>query len=491
MHLRGARIVYRAVRGKLTCLLLVVGLSVACIQANPSQITRADLAVRLIEMESCWEQHRASYEARLRATRPLTDALSAFFLGQFGVLARNLTLTCAVLRSADPPPPEVLYAGSIGVRLPRVIDLDKGGPAPEIRVFHFYRAEKPDRPLQLRWRVIPLGARTWISEGMLDQLEEGATAVLLRQAAEGDYEVQFEIRLGEETLRQWKHPLSAIVGLTRRLDALDQAMRSQGTLDPIERATVAQAVEALRTAQNGGNLETSYPVLRLLESAERMASRWREGKPGWEPVPGDYWMAAPYRGRRVVFRLFVPRRSVSDRPIPLVIALHGAGGNEHLFFEGYGLGIILKEAEKRGWAVVAPRAEMGLIHIGGALEAAGKLLPVDAERIYLVGHSMGGAHSFAAISEFPDRFRAAAILAGAGQPTRPPTDLSLFLGVGEQEIAMLKANVESAYRRLREMGVTEVEYKKYDACDHLMIVREALPDAFPFFERARARRPRS
>jgi pimeloyl-ACP methyl ester carboxylesterase len=125
--------------------------------------------------------------------------------------------------------------------------------------------------------------------------------------------------------------------------------------------------------------------------------------------------------------------------------LHGAGGNEHLFFEGYGLGIVLKEAEKRGWAVIAPRAEMGLAHIGGALEAAQNLLPIDPARVYLMGHSMGGAHSFAAIAQFPDRFRAVAIFAGAGQPAQVPADLPILMTVGEQEISMLKTNIENAY----------------------------------------------
>jgi predicted peptidase len=198
-------------------------------------------------------------------------------------------------------------------------------------------------------------------------------------------------------------------------------------------------------------------------------------------------MATLYRDRKITFRLFVPKQFQADQPIPLVIALHGAGGNEHLFFEGYGLGIALKEAEKRGWAVIAPRAEMNLAHVSGALEAAQRLLPIDPQRIYLMGHSMGGAHSFAAIAQFPDRFRAVAIFAGAGQPTQVPPDLSILMAVGEQELALLKSNVESAYRRLQRLNVKTLEYKKYDGCEHLMIVREAMPDAFAFFDRAPAR----
>jgi hypothetical protein len=68
-----------------------------------------------------------------------------------------------------------------------------------------------------------------------------------------------------------------------------------------------------------------------------------------------------------------------------------------------------------------------------------------------------------------------------------PADLPILMTVGEQELSMLKTTIENAYRRLQELNLKVLEYKKYDGCDHLMIVREAMPDAFAFFDRAPAR----
>jgi pimeloyl-ACP methyl ester carboxylesterase len=470
--------------------LSVLGLLCWVAAWSQSPISRADLAVRLIETEMCWEAHRESAEARLRATRPLSEGVTAFFSGRFDALARNLTLACVALRADAPPTPEMLYAGSLGVRLPRVVDkdaLERGEVALRCQLFAFYDADKPSAPLQLRWQASRLGETRPISEGTLDAPEPGAAATLLTRAPEGDYEVRFELRHGEQVLRQWRQTFSVIAQLDARVEALARAAESHDDAAPVERMTVLNAREVLRNAQKGDSPETFYPLLRLLQLAEQITAGWEEGKSGWRAAPGDYWMATLYRERKVAFRLFIPKQFQPNRPIPLVVALHGAGGNEHLFFEGCGLGIVLKEAEKRGWAVIAPRAEAGLTHIGGALEAAQQLLPIDPARIYLMGHSMGGAHSFAAIAQFPDRFRAVAIFAGAGQPTQVPADLPILMTVGEQELGMLKNNIENAYRRLQGLNLKTLDYKKYDGCDHLMIVREAMPDAFAFFDRAPAR----
>ena len=468
----------------------LLGLLLWCGAWSQSPITRADLAARLIEMEACWEAHRDSPEARLRATRPLSEGLTAFFSGRFDALARSLTQTCALLRSDAPPTPEMLYAGSIGVRLPHAVEkelLDRGDFVLRLQIFEFYRTDAPDAPLQLRWKVTRRGETRPLREGTLENPKPGDAATVLTQAAEGDYEAHFEIRQGEQTLRQWRQTFSVIAQLSARLQALDQAAESHDDADPTERMTVLNARDVLRNAQKGDSPETFYPLLRLLQLAEQLAAGWEAGKSAWQPAPGDYWMATLHRERKVAFRLFIPKQFKPNQPIPLVLALHGAGGNEHLFFEGYGLGVILKEAEQRGWAVIAPRAEMNLAHIGGALEAAQKLLPIDPTRIYLMGHSMGGAHSFAAIAQFPDRFRAVAIFAGAGLPTQVPADLPILMTVGEQELSMLKTNIETAYRRLQGLNLKTLDYKKYDGCDHLMIVREAMPDAFAFFDRAPAR----
>lgn len=454
--------------------------------AQTASLSRADLAVRLIEMETCWERHRGSEQARMRATQPLSNGITAFFGSRLDVLARYLTITCARLESEAEPSPEQLYAGSVGLRLPAVMDkttlAQLGQVASEF--FRYYEAEP--KPLTLAWDITPREGTQSLASGSLPLPTEQPPHLTL-QLSEGDYWVHWRILAGQQELRRWKVPLSVVNQLETRIQALSKALETHPDADPIERATVSMTAEVLEQATKGTRPETYYPLLQLLLQAEAMVERWAQQQRGWQLQSGDYWMCAPYQNARVYFRLYVPKGFKPETPLPLVVALHGAGGNEHLFFDGYGLGQVLREAEKRGWAVVAPRSGSGLNHVWGALEAVQKLLPIDKARVYLIGHSMGGAQTFASVGQRPELFRAIAVLAGAGQPSNLPKDLPVFLAVGEQELPFLLNNVERAHQQLKGAELNRLEYKRYNACEHLMIVRKALPDAFAFFEQAPAR----
>ena len=55
------------------------------------------------------------------------------------------------------------------------------------------------------------------------------------------------------------------------------------------------------------------------------------------------------------YRLFIPSKYDPQKKAPLIVALHGMGGNENSFFDGYNKGSIKEEAEKRGYLIVCPK----------------------------------------------------------------------------------------------------------------------------------------
>jgi len=100
---------------------------------------------------------------------------------------------------------------------------------------------------------------------------------------------------------------------------------------------------------------------------------------------------------------------------PVVVALHGAGGNEHMFLEAYGAGRLAELAEEIGFVVISPStpalaaAPEGL---AGLLDAAEAEFPIDRTRVHLLGHSMGAGAAWSLVTRDPEVARAVACLAG-------------------------------------------------------------------------------
>ena len=60
--------------------------------------------------------------------------------------------------------------------------------------------------------------------------------------------------------------------------------------------------------------------------------------------PGQFWLNLPFPNGEV--RIFVPEGLSKDRPVPVVVAMHGAGGSENMFFDTYGDGATLRQCQE-------------------------------------------------------------------------------------------------------------------------------------------------
>ena len=56
------------------------------------------------------------------------------------------------------------------------------------------------------------------------------------------------------------------------------------------------------------------------------------------------------------YRPFIPESYDASKPTPLVVALHGMGGDENSLFDTYANGLLKREAGRAGFLVVCPRA---------------------------------------------------------------------------------------------------------------------------------------
>src|SRR5262249_25455194 len=115
-------------------------------------------------------------------------------------------------------------------------------------------------------------------------------------------------------------------------------------------------------------------------------------------------------------------------------------------------------------------------------DAIDKLYPVDRQRVFLLGHSMGAAQAIASALATPTRFAGVAALAsgGAVREVTALAELPFFIAVGKEDFAY--PNARKLAFDLKKAGVNSVRFREYPELEHLLIVQEALPDVFAFFD---------
>jgi predicted esterase len=165
------------------------------------------------------------------------------------------------------------------------------------------------------------------------------------------------------------------------------------------------------------------------------------------------------------YRIYVPSSYDSGRPAPLIIAMHGTGGNESTLFDdkAYQQGAIKRAAEKHGVLLVSPLGR-GITEYRGigendvfcVLEAVRKRYRVDDNRIYLTGHSMGGTGAAYLALHHPDQFAAVAPLAAAYSfpwlARNAQTIPFLWIG-GADDAEFYHRGVAIGVERMRKFGV--------------------------------------
>jgi dipeptidyl aminopeptidase/acylaminoacyl peptidase len=227
-------------------------------------------------------------------------------------------------------------------------------------------------------------------------------------------------------------------------------------------------------------------------------------------------------GKTIPYALFVPSTYNPSKKSPLIVALHGLGrpfdwmmGYEGMidFAERDGFIVVSPLGyHARGWygsrgpglvgnAQPAPPAEQLPANLGElsekdvmtVLEIARRDFAVDPDRIYLWGHSMGGAGTYHLAAKHPDLWAGLAVAAPA--PSAPPTQLEGFRQVpilvlhGDNDQTVPVDQTRRWVAKMKELGMEHV-YVEVKGGDHSLFVsqnRETLSKVFSFFNIARKR----
>jgi len=211
----------------------------------------------------------------------------------------------------------------------------------------------------------------------------------------------------------------------------------------------------------------------------------------------DGFLARTYTGAAgatMPYRLFIPDAAVRQRALPLIVYLHGGGGagNDNLrqISGGNTAGTHLwtsRAMQARHPAfVVAPQIPGGRqwgAPSSDELAPAAKLLldllatlskefAIDADRIYVVGQSLGGRGTWDLVSKRPDLFAGGIPVCGDGNTTRirAARDVAIWAFHGAKDPVVPVAGSRDLVAALKAAG-SRVKYTEYEDVEHDAWVR--------------------
>lgn len=177
-----------------------------------------------------------------------------------------------------------------------------------------------------------------------------------------------------------------------------------------------------------------------------------------------------------------------SQPLPLILFLHGAGerGTDNRAQLTQGVAELLGKAPalvvapqcppgqrwvEVDWGLPAhqapPQPSQPLGHVIELLEELRQLYPVDADRVYLVGLSMGAYGCWDLAARQPERFAAGVFICGGADESTAPRLASLkpWLFHGAQDTVVRVERSRNMARALRQVGA-DPRYTEYPEVGH-------------------------
>jgi predicted peptidase len=152
-------------------------------------------------------------------------------------------------------------------------------------------------------------------------------------------------------------------------------------------------------------------------------------RPGGAPASFSVHTFTAASGASLKYSLFVPKDLQAGEKLPLVLCLHGSGGNT----EAARVLATPERQAKQRCIIMAPGCDVRtarwvptpfrpteqrslMTELIGALETVMREQPVDPDRVYVTGQSMGGVGTWGLLANEAARFAAAVPVCGIWQP---------------------------------------------------------------------------
>jgi predicted esterase len=329
-----------------------------------------------------------------------------------------------------------------------------------------------------------------------------ATEILVPEVEPGNYRVSLRLQVagGDPIVK------SATVHIERGLaaqvaDAKSRALKIEAMLKAKREgellALIPSVLYRISLFDLAGAGEINFDRIDFasqLKEAHWMLNSLDAGKDPFEELRGDFKKAYLSKVDNTLqpYRVYVPSSYDGSKAYPLVIALHGMGGDENSYFEAYNKGAFKREAEDHGYIVACPKGRKPTsMYVGDAerdvmdvIEEMKRAYRIDADRIYLTGHSMGGFGTWSIAMNHPDVFAALAPVAGGA--TNPANMAKIahipqlvIHGDKDPTVPVDRSRVMVAMGK--KLGV-ELKFIEVPGGDHGGVVAPTFKDVFGWFD---------
>jgi poly(3-hydroxybutyrate) depolymerase len=330
-------------------------------------------------------------------------------------------------------------------------------------------------------------------------------ALDVHDVADGTYQLAIEVLDDTRSLGTATLTMNFRKGLDQIVSNLEiAAKQAPGDL----RDDILFPIDRMRNV-NRGRLELrTFDPDKDFAAAQGVAEAVKSGRNPYEKKTGDFKRHYLLESVSEImpYHLYVPSNYDGSRALPLIIALHGLGGTEDSFFDGYNRSLV-GLAEAHGYIVAAPlgyRVDGGYgWGVGNApvdpvarrsqqaseddvmqvTQNVRRLYRIDERRIYLMGHSLGAIGTWKLAPKFPDVWAAIGLFAGSGNAESLTRIRALpeIVVHGDDDRTVNVQGSRSMVAKMKELGI-EHKYIEVPGGSHGGVVAPNLPAVFDFFD---------
>ncbi len=324
--------------------------------------------------------------------------------------------------------------------------------------------------------------------------------------SDGVYWVVARVESGGQTIAELRRPLYAISNFSGSIVQMSKMVSAIKTSSDPKVQALAPLVatpefQLQRLAPlNKSRIEADINPAQELDRIENALSAIEKGQNPFSNERGELERAYQASdGKLVPYRVYIPKNYDGASVKPLVVMLHGALGDEGYYFSGlFDPAVIKGEAERRGWILAGVNGRGRFSgYVGQAADDSFEVVKcitrdyrIDASRIYLTGHSMGGSGTWLIASTKPELFAAIAPVSGGALTKGEALETLLAKTRGLPAMVVHGARDGIAPpQHSRDMVAAaqksglKVNHLEVPDADHMNILASTFPAILDFFEK--------